>query len=153
MDDTNFKAKTETAEQAKARMQAAGVHTIIAQFVDIFGSAKGKYIPLAHLDDVLGAGAGFAGPSIWGTGLPRNGARAEFYGQGDIKTLQALPWMPGYARIVCSGLVDGKPFSGCSRRVLLKQIERLAKLGLTLNVGIEPEFFLVNTDEHGRPIA
>ncbi len=151
MDDTNL--KTETVEQAKARMQAAGVHTIIAQFVDIFGAAKGKYIPLAHLDDVLGAGAGFAGPSIWGTGLPRNGARSEFYGQGDINTLQVLPWMPGYARIVCSGLVDGKPFAGCSRRLLLKQIQRLTQLGLTLNVGIEPEFFLVNTDEHGRPIA
>jgi glutamine synthetase len=64
-----------------------------------------------------------------------------------------LPWMPGYARIVCSGLVDGKPFTGCSRRVLLRQIERLTQLGLTLNVGIEPEFFLLTTDENGRPLT
>ena len=152
MDDTISTAKTETVEQAKLRMQAAGVHTVIAQFVDIHGSPKGKYIPLAHLEDILGAGAGFAGPSIWGTGLPRNGPRSEFYGKGDINSLQALPWMPGYARIVCSGMVDGEPFSGCSRRVLLKQIERLNARGWTLNVGIEPEFFLVNKDEHGRPI-
>ena len=150
MDDSAL--KIETTEQAKTRMQTAGVHTIIAQFVDIFGAAKGKYIPLAHLDDILGNGAGFAGPSIWGTGLPRNGARSEFYGQGDVNTLQPLPWMPGYARIVCSGLVDGKPFAGCSRRVLLKQIDRLNALGWTLNVGIEPEFFLVTTDENGRPV-
>ena len=150
MDDSNL--KTETVEQAKVRMQAAGVHTVIAQFVDIYGSPKGKYIPLAHLEEVINNGAGFAGPSIWGTGLPRNGARSEFYGQGDLTTLQPLPWMLGYARIVCSGLVDGKEFSGCSRRVLIKQIERLNQLGLTLNVGIEPEFFLVTADEHGRPI-
>jgi glutamine synthetase len=150
MDDTNL--KTETLEQAKARMQAAGVHTVIAQFVDIHGAAKGKYIPLAHLEDILGAGAGFAGPSIWGTGLPRTGARAEFYGQGDLSTLQALPWMPGYARIVCNGVVDKKPFEGCSRRLLLKQIARLQARGWTLNVGIEPEFFLVTTDENNRPI-
>ena len=150
MDDSAL--KIETTEQATVRMQAAGVHTIIAQFVDIFGAAKGKYIPLAHLEDILGNGAGFAGPSIWGTGLPRNGARSEFYGQGDINTLQPLPWMPGYARIVCSGMVDGQAFAGCSRRVLLRQIERLTQLGLTLNVGIEPEFFLVTTDEHGRPV-
>ena len=152
MDDSISTAKTETVEQVKSRMQTAGVHTVIAQFVDIHGSAKGKYIPLTHLEDILGAGAGFAGPSIWGTGLPRNGPRSEFYGKGDINSLQALPWMPGYARIVCSGMVDGKPFSGCSRRVLLKQIERLNVRGWTLNVGIEPEFFLVNKDEHGRPI-
>jgi len=152
MDDAILKTKVETIEQARQRMQAADVHTIIAQFVDIHGSAKGKYIPLAHMDDILGAGAGFAGPSIWGTGLPRYGPRSEFYGQGDLKTLQPLPWMPGYARIVCNGVVDGKPFSGCSRRVLLKQIERLNTRGWTLNVGIEPEFFLVTTDENGRPI-
>lgn len=139
-------------EAAKTKLAAAGVHTIIAQFVDIHGSAKGKYIPLAHLDDILGAGVGFAGPSIWGTGLPRNGARSEFYGQGDLSTLQPLPWMPGYARIVCNGVVDGKPFEGCSRRLLLRQIARLEARGWMLNVGIEPEFFLVNKDENGRPI-
>ncbi len=139
-------------EVAKTKLAAAGVHTIIVQFVDIHGAAKGKYIPLAHLDDVLGAGAGFAGPSIWGTGLPRSGARSEFYGQGDLSTLQLLPWMLGYARIVCNGVVDGKPFDGCSRRLLLRQIARLQTRGWTLNVGIEPEFFLVNKDENGRPI-
>ena len=139
-------------EAAKTKMASQGVHTIIAQFVDIHGSAKGKYIPLAHLQDVIENGAGFAGPSIWGTGLPRNGARSEFYGQGDLTTLQALPWMPGYARIVCSGLVDGQLFSDCSRRVLMQQIERLNQLGYTLNVGIEPEFFLVNQDASGRPV-
>jgi len=144
-------SQTESVAAAKQRMQAAGVHTVIAQFVDIHGCAKGKYIPLARLDDILGAGAGFAGPSIWGTGLPRNGPRSEFYGKGDLETLQALPWMPGYARIVCSGMVDGQPFAGCSRRVLLHQIERLKARGLTLNVGIEPEFFLLTSDANGRP--
>ena len=139
-------------EDAKTQLASQGVHTVIAQFVDIHGSAKGKYIPLAHLQDVIENGAGFAGPSIWGTGLPRNGARSEFYGQGDLTTLQALPWMPGYARIVCSGLVDGQPFSGCSRRLLMRQIEQLNKLGYTLNVGVEPEFFLLSKDANGRPI-
>ncbi len=148
----NAQMQVETVESAKQRMLAIGVHTVIAQFVDIHGSAKGKYIPVSHLDDIIGNGAGFAGPSIWGTGLPRNGARSEFYGQGDLSTLQALPWMPGYARIVCSGVVDGKLFSGCSRRLLLRQIERLNTLGWTLNVGIEPEFFLVTKDANGRPI-
>ena len=150
MDDTSIKTDLDKAKQL---MQTAGVHTVIAQFVDIHGSPKGKYIPLTHLEDILGAGAGFAGPSIWGTGLPRTGVRAEFYGKGDFTTLQALPWMPGYARIVCSGVVDNQPFAGCSRRVLLKQIERLTALGWTLNVGIEPEFFLLKTDENGRPYA
>ena len=49
-------------------------------------------------------------------------------------------------------MVDDKPFAGCSRRVLLKQIVRLNARAWTLNVGIEPEFFLLETDENSRPI-
>ncbi|MFM9913871.1 MAG: type III glutamate--ammonia ligase [Methylophilaceae bacterium] len=143
----------ETVESVKARLAAAGVHTVIAQFVDIHGSAKGKYIPLAHLEDIVAPGVGFAGPSIWGTGLPRSGPRSEYYGQGELATMQPLPWMPGYARIVCDGVVNGEPFDNCSRRVLKRQVARLAERGWTLNVGIEPEFFLVTTDENGRPVA
>lgn len=137
---------------ARKQLAAVGVHTVIAQFVDIHGSAKGKYIPLAHLGDIVGAGVGFAGPSIWGLGLPRNGPRSEFYGRGDLDTLQALPWMPGYARIVCNGVVAGDAFPLCSRRLLMRQVARLAERGWTLNVGIEPEFFLLHQDEAGRPI-
>ena len=44
-------------EDAKTQLASQGVHTVIAQFVDIHGSAKGKYIPLAHLQDVIENGA------------------------------------------------------------------------------------------------
>ena len=142
----------DSVADARQRMVAAGVHTIIAQFVDIHGAAKGKYIPLAHLEDILGSGVGFAGPSIWGLGLPRNGPSSEFYGRGDLSTLQALPWMPGYARIVCSGIVAGVAFGRCPRRLLKRQIARLTERGWTLNVGIEPEFFLLHQDQTGRPV-
>ncbi len=145
-------AFTAAVAEARQHLAAAGVHTVIAQFVDIHGSAKGKYIPLSHLEDIVGAGVGFAGPSIWGLGLPRNGASSEFYGRGDLDTLQVLPWMPGYARIVCDGVVAGEAFARCSRRLLKRQIARLTERGWTLNVGIEPEFFLVHQDEAGRPV-
>jgi glutamine synthetase len=128
------------------------VHTVIAQFVDIHGAAKGKYIPLSHLEDIVGSGVGFAGPSIWGLGLPRNGPSSEFYGRGDLDTLQVLPWMPGYARIVCNGVVAGVAFGRCSRRLLKRQIARLTERGWTLNVGIEPEFFLLHQNISGHPV-
>ncbi|MBT9523635.1 MAG: type III glutamate--ammonia ligase, partial [Rhizobacter sp.] len=99
-----------------------GVHTLIAQFTDVHGVAKGKFVPLAHLDTLLREGAGFAGPSIWGTGLPRTGPRSEYYGRGDASTARALPWMPGYARIVCDGFVAGEPFDACPRQVLRRQV-------------------------------
>jgi glutamine synthetase len=127
----------------KEKLAAQGVHTLIAQFTDIHGVAKGKLVPLANADALLADGVGFSGPSIWGTGLPRTGRRAEYYGRGSASTARALPWMPGYARIACDGFVDGEPFEACPRQVLRRQLDRLSRHGWVLQTGIEPEFFLL----------
>lgn len=136
-------------KELRERLQAEGVHTLVAQFTDVHGVAKGKYVPLAHLESLLAEGAGFAGPSIWGTGLPRTGPRSEYYGRGQPETARALPWMPGYARIVCDGFVAGEPFDACPRQVLKRQVARLAQRGWTLRTGIEPEFFLLRRTAEG----
>ncbi|WP_422565482.1 type III glutamate--ammonia ligase [Ideonella sp.] len=127
-------------------LSAQGVHTVLAQFTDVHGVAKGKYVPLAHLPDLLSTGAGFAGPSIWGTGLPRTGARAEYYARPEAGQIKAMPWMPGYALAVCDGFVDGAPFEACPRQVLRRATARLAERGWQLKTGIEPEFFLLRRD-------
>ncbi len=129
--------------ELQQQLQAQGVHTLLVQFTDLHGVAKGKWVPLAHLGDVLRTGAGFAGPSIAGTGLPRTGPRSEYYARGDAATATVLPWMPGVARIVGDGFVDGAPFDACPRQVLKRALARLAAHGLLLKTGIEPEFFLL----------
>jgi glutamine synthetase len=131
------------------RLAAEGVHTLLAQFTDIHGVAKGKFVPLAQLPTLVETGAGFAGPSIAGTGLPRMGPRSEYYGRGDLATLVPLPWMPGYARVVCDGFVDGQPFDADPRQVLRRQLARLSERGWQLQTGIEPEFFLLRKTEDG----
>ncbi|MEP6503223.1 MAG: type III glutamate--ammonia ligase [Betaproteobacteria bacterium] len=129
-----------------------GVHTLLTQFVDMHGTPKGKWVPLQQLAAVVRQGAGFAGPSIWGTALPRTGPRSEYYARADLATLRALPWMPGIARVACDGFVAGAPFESCPRQVLRRATERLAQRGWTLQVGIEPEFFLLkNVDGQWRP--
>jgi glutamine synthetase len=132
--------------ELRERLAARGVHTLLVQFTDVYGVAKGKLVPLAHLDDVLRTGAGFAGPSIWGTGLPRTGPRAEYFARGDASTALPLPWMPGTARIIGDGFVDGQPFDACPRQVLKRALAGLAERGWTLRTGIEPEFFLLRRD-------
>jgi glutamine synthetase len=138
-------------------LKTQGVHTLIAQFTDLHGVARGKFVPLNQLDLLLRDGVGFAGPSIWGTGLPRTGPRSEYYGRGDVNSAansaahsaRALPWMPGYARIVCDGFVAGEPFDACPRQVLKRQTARLAERGWVMRTGIEPEFFLLRKTAEG----
>ncbi len=135
--------------ELQQRLREQGVHTLLVQFTDLHGVAKGKLVPVEHLRDVLETGAGFAGPSIWGTGLPRTGPRSEYYARGDATTLTVLRWMPGVARIVGDGFVAGQPFDACPRQVLRRALARLAAHGLTPKTGIEPEFFLLKK-EGGR---
>ncbi len=136
----------------RERLAAQGVHTLIAQFTDLHGVARGKFVPLAHLDDLLTDGVGFSGPSIAGTGLPRCGPRSEYWGRGAASTATALPWLPGYARVVCDGFVAGEAFDACPRQVLRRQVARLAAKGWHLRTGIEPEFFLLRqTDGRWLP--
>ncbi|MBN8486406.1 MAG: type III glutamate--ammonia ligase [Burkholderiales bacterium] len=134
------------AAALREQLAAQGVHTLLAQFTDLHGVAKGKYVPLHQLDELLSQGAGFAGPSIWGTGLPRTGARAEYYARGDWQRITVMPWQPGFARVVCDGFVAGQPFDACPRQVLRRATARLAERGWTLKTGIEPEFFLLRRE-------
>jgi glutamine synthetase len=112
--------------------------------------AKGKLVPVKMLQDWVDAGAGFAGPSIWGTGLQPMGERTEYYARVQAEIIRPLPFMPGVAHAVCDGYAGGSPLETCSRQLLRRQIEALRQRGLTLWVGIEPEFFLLKRGANGR---
>ncbi len=133
-----------------ASLKAQGVHSILTQFCDLHGAAKGKLVPLHNLREWVESGAGFAGPSIWGTGLGRYGARSEYYARVQLESLRLLPFMPGVAHAVCDGYAGAEPLQTCSRQLLKRQLERLKQRGWTLWVGIEPEFFLLRQNEQGQ---
>jgi glutamine synthetase len=139
-----------TLAQRIETLREQGVHTVMATFTDLHGMPKGKLVPLDTLPDVVADGAGFAGPSIWGTGLPRMGARSEYFGRVVPESLRPLPWLPGVAHAVCDGFAGGEPLDTCSRQLLRRQLDRLRERGWTFHVGIEPEFFLMKQDAQGR---
>ena len=136
-----------TPTEAKDFVIKNKVDFILAQFVDIHGVAKTKLVPADHLDDVLSDGAGFAGFAAWGMG--QGPEDHDFMAVGDINTLSLVPWQPGYARIVCDGTVDGKPWPFDTRYVMKQQIARLTERGWTMNTGLEPEFMLLARREDG----
>jgi len=136
------------AAEAQALFAKHQIKFVLAQFVDIHGAAKAKAVPVEHLEMVLTDGAGFAGFALWGFGMGPDGP--DYMAVGDLSTLTPIPWMPGYARLVCNGTVKGKPYPYCSRVTLQRQLARLAEKGMTMYVGIEPEFMLLGRDESGK---
>src|ERR1700693_3050611 len=136
-----------TREQAQRFFAEHKIRYVLAQFVDIHGAAKAKAVPVEHLDMVLTDGAGFAGFALWGFGMGPEGP--DYMAVGDLSTLSLIPWMPGYARVICNGVVNRKSYAYCSRVALQTQIARLTERGLTMYTGIEPEFMLLSRRADG----
>lgn len=133
--------------QLKSRIERDGIKYLLVQFVDIHGSAKVKMVPARCIDDVVYDGAGFAGGAVWGMG---QGAHShDLMGRADPASYTPLPWEPGVARLAADIYVDGLAHPYCPRVNLKRNLAQLSELGYILNVGIEPEFFLVKKNADG----
>jgi glutamine synthetase len=137
-----------TPAEAKVFLEDNNVKYVLAQFVDIHGTARAKSVPVDHFEDIITQGAGFAGFAIWGMGIEPHGP--DYMAVGDLDTLSLVPWQPGYARIVCDGHVHGEPWATDARVTLKKQLKRLEEKGLTFYTGLEPEFSLLKRGPEGQ---
>jgi glutamine synthetase len=136
-----------TPAEAKKWLKDNDIKFILAQFVDIHGSAKAKAVPVQHLDMILSDGAGFAGFALWGFGMGPQGP--DYMAVGDLSTLMPIPWMPGFARMATYGHVRGKAYPYDTRVALKAQLDKLATKGMTMFTGIEPEFMLLRRRADG----
>ncbi|MFI5461149.1 MAG: type III glutamate--ammonia ligase [Isosphaerales bacterium] len=129
------------------RFQDDAIAYLLIQFVDIHGAAKVKLVPAGTLRAVAEVGAGFAGGAVWGMGQGPHSH--DMYARADLETYTPLPYEPGVARFAADLHVDGQPHPYCPR-VNLKRILTMARgHGFDFNVGIEPEFFLVQKSADG----
>ena len=134
-------------EQIRKQMQKDGVEFILAQFVDIHGSAKVKMVPASCLDDVIDVGAGFAGAAVWGVGQGPHSH--DMLARVDLDSYTPLPWLPNTARFAADLFVDEEPYAFCPRTNLKRVLAEVRQRGYVFNVGMEPEHFLVTRQEDG----
>lgn len=136
-----------TRDELRNRLEADGIKFILAQFVDIHGSAKVKMCPVESLDTLIDDGAGFAGAALWGMGQGPHSH--DMMARIDVDTYTPLAWQPGTARFASDLFVDGKPHPFCPRQNLKRILKGAADKGYHFNVGIEPEHFLVVKNPDG----
>ncbi|PIE56084.1 MAG: type I glutamate--ammonia ligase [Desulfobulbus propionicus] len=123
------------------------------QFVDIFGFIKNIAIPRSQIEKALDGLMMFDGSSI--DGFVRIN-ESDMYLKPDYSSFTVLPWRDrddrNAARIICDVYKsDGMPFEGCPRVNLKRMLAEARKMGYTMNVGTEAEFFLFRRDEEGLP--
>lgn len=128
------------------------VEFIRLQFTDIFGQLKNVAITRSQLDKALSNQIMMDGSSIEGFTRIHE---SDQYLYPDYDSFVILPWCDAshkVARLMCDVYnPDGTPFEGDPRYVLKRALKKAADMGYTFNAGPECEFFLFETDEHGRP--
>ncbi|PZN09429.1 MAG: type I glutamate--ammonia ligase, partial [Bacillota bacterium] len=144
-------------DDIKAAIRDMNVGTISLQFTDILGTVKHVEIPAEQIDKALAGELMFDGSSI--EGFVRI-EESDMYLRPDPATFVILPWKTREgrrtARLICDVYnPDGTPFEGDPRYVLKRVVAEAAEMGYVMNVGPEPEFFLLDraAAEQGRPVT
>ncbi|MFE7647298.1 glutamine synthetase family protein [Streptomyces phaeoluteigriseus] len=141
-------------EELHALVAGGEIDTVVLAFPDMQGRLQGKrFAARFFLDEVLEHGTegcnyllavdtemntvdGYE-MSSWERGY------GDFAMHPDLSTLRRLPWHPGTAMLVADlAWEDGSPVTAAPRQILRRQLERLAELGLTAQVGTELEFIV-----------
>ena len=138
-------------EQLREQMKRDGIDFILAQFVDMNGTAKVKMVPASCLDDAIDVGAGFAGAAVWGMGQGPHSH--DMLARVDLDTYTPLPWMPNTARFAADLYVDEESHPYCPRTNLKRILAQARSQGFVFNVGMEPEHFLVTRHEDGSILS
>ncbi|MFG2448124.1 glutamine synthetase family protein [Streptomyces sp. NPDC048512] len=148
-------------EELRALVAAGEIDTVVLAFPDMQGRLQGKrFAAPFFLDEVLEHGTegcnyllavdtdmntvdGYA-MSSWDRGY------GDFAMHPDLGTLRRVPWNEGTALLIADlAWNDGSPVVAAPRQILRRQLDRLAGLGYTAQVGTELEFIVFkDTYEH-----
>jgi glutamine synthetase len=115
--------------------------------VDVHGVPKGKTVPIEHFERMMRGSELFTGAAL--EGLGQGPQDDELAAHPDPRAVTQLPWESEVAWCPGNLHYHDEPWPMCSRTVLCRQVERAARLGLKLNLGIECEVFIVRR-EGGR---
>lgn len=139
-------------EDIKQMIKDNNIKFIKLQFVDMNGQVKNLSIPSIHIDKALSNEMMLDGSSIKGF---RSIETSDMFFYPDKNTFQILPWRGKddvqVARLICDiHNADGTPFEGCPRCNLKRIMAEAKKLGFSMNMGPEAEFFLFSKDKEGN---
>ena len=140
-------------QAVRERLEAAGVRYVFGAYTDLNGVPKSKSVPLAHLESMARGSELYTVGALEGMGkLGPN--EDECVSVPDLDTFTVLPWDPKYALAATDLHFHGQPYSHDPRRVLRRQVEEAAAMGYRLDMGVEPEVYVLRqVDGDWRPFV
>lgn len=121
-------------------------------FVDLFGNIRNVSIMADELSTAFDKGFAIDATAIKGFETVTD---SDLLLCPDPTTVSLLPWRPqrgGVIRLFCDiKYADGTDFEGDGRLLLKKALAKAENMGYKLQIGTTCEFYLFETDEHGKP--
>ena len=144
-----------TADELRVAVDGGEIDTVVLALVDMQGRLQGKRFHAPYfLDEVIGHGSEGCN-YLLAVDVDMNTVDGYAMSSGqrgygaltmvpDLGTLRRVPWQPGTAIAIADlAWPDGSgPVAASPRQILRRQLDRLARHGLTAFVGTELEFVL-----------
>jgi len=137
--------------EAKAKLEKAGVKYILSCWIDLLGIPKTKPIPISEFE-LLCAGKGpqFAVHSV--SFVPELGPNdSDQIPVPDLDSLMICPWDKTCAWVFSDLWWEDKPYNLCPRQTLKRAVKNAEDAGYRAFCGIEPEFIVMRW-ENGQPV-
>ncbi len=136
-----------------AELAGKGVEVLFGYYVDVHGVPKSKAVPIASLEQWAKGSELYTVGALEGMG-PLGPNEDECVSLPDLTAVIQLPWEPRYAVAPADLTFHDKPYTHDSRAMLKRQVERAAEMGYLVNVGIEPEVYVIReTDDGIKPFV
>ncbi len=136
------------AARARERLEAAGVKYVFASWVDVHGRPKAKAVPMSSFERVVRGSELYTVGALDGMG-PLGPNEDECSALPDLDSLTVCPWDHRYAWAASDLWWHGQHYAYDSRWILTQVLDQAANMGFVMNLGFEPEVYILREGEGG----
>jgi glutamine synthetase len=145
-----------TVEDVLAGWREQGIRNVRFELPDMHGTSRSKLVPIEHAAGYAEEGLNMYGGTVVldsrsdvvpGTLYNEEIAYADQRLKPDPTTAAVVPWVEATGRMICDTYWDdGRPLGAAPRHVFRRVLERCRELGYEPTIGIEPEFYLLDSE-------
>jgi len=129
-------------------LAAGGVRYVFGAYTDVHGVPKSKCVPIEHLAEAAAGSELYTVGALEGMG-ELGPHEDECVAIPDLDAITVLPWDRRYAVAPANLYFHSEPYSHDFRRVLQNQIAEAAAAGFRMNMGVEPEVYVLKDTNQG----
>lgn len=135
-------------ERLRAELESQGVKYLFGAYTDVHGVPKSKCVPITHLADAAAGSELYTVGALDGMG-ELGPHEDECVGVPDLTAITVLPWDRRYAVAPANLYFHGEPYAHDFRRILQNQLAEAAAMGFGMNMGVEPELYVLRETGSG----